>query len=285
MDQTVSGLRCCFIYLTFFGLLAPLSSFAAPFDFGGKVGLENFRWEEFDDDGAKLLQESGIRYALSGFLGNTLRAKKDLIYRAEAKLYFGSVDYDGQTQDGVPASSETNYTGYKVEGEVGYRAGISDGAFAWDILGRAGFDSWIRNIDNTTDVTGRAVSGAREHYTMINLKMGTGPYWQSGQWQARFIAGLKLPFFTNESIRREDSGFDRDITLEPKGRVSPFLNFSNHIRLTDKLLLTIEAFYDSYRFDASNPEIVIRGGEILSVRQPKSTQDNYGVEAGVSFSF
>ena len=82
---------------------------AAPFDFGGKAGFENFGWEEFDDDGSKLLKESGTRYALSGFLGNTLRAKKNLIYRAEAKLYFGTVDYEGQTQDGVPAFSDTHY--------------------------------------------------------------------------------------------------------------------------------------------------------------------------------
>jgi len=268
-------------------VLFPWPGFAASIDFGGKAGLEHFVWEEFDDDGSKLLDETGTRYALSGFLGNTLRTKKNFIYRAEARLYFGAVEYDGQTQDGVPVTSDTHYTGLMLEGEAGYRAGNARGTFAWDIIGRGGYDSWVRDIDNSTDITGRSVSGATEQYTIFNLRVGTGPYWQAGNWQARFIAGFKLPVLTNEFIRKEDSGFDDDITLEPKGRVSTFFNFYNHIRLTKKLLLTVEAFYDSYRFDASDSVVVYdnNSGRNVEVWQPKSSQDNYGVQGGVSFSF
>jgi hypothetical protein len=231
------------------------------------------------------LDETGTRYVVNGFLGNTLRTKSKFIYRAEAKLYFGTVDYDGQTQDGVPVTSETNYTGLMMEGEAGYRAGNASGTLAWDIVGRGGFDNWIRDIDNSTDVTGRSVSGTTEQYTIMNLRVGTGPYWQVGVWQARFLGGFKLPILTNEYIRKEDSGFDDDVTLEPKGRISTFFNFYNYFRITEKLLLTFEVFYDSYRFDASNREVVSDGGQDILVWQPKSTQDNYGVQGGVSFSF
>jgi hypothetical protein len=287
MDQyqlfaAIKRFACC---LTVLSLLIPLSSFAAPFDFGFKAGLEHFLWEEFEDDGSKLLDESGVRYMLSGFLGNTLRTNQNFIYHADAKLYFGDVDYDGQTQDRVPVTSDTNYTGFLVEGEVGYRAGNASGNFAWDIVARGGFDSWVRQIDNSRDVTGRAVRGITEQYTILNLRAGTGPYWQAGNWQGRFIAGFKLPLLTNEYISKEDSGFDDDVTLEPKGRVSPFLNFYSYVRLTDKLLFTIEAFYDSYRFDASDPEVVGVNGETILVWQPESSQDNYGLQGGVSFSF
>ncbi len=271
--------------LVVLSLLIPMSSFAAPLDFGAKAGLEHFLWEEFDTDGSKLLDESGVRYMLSGFLGNTLRTKKNFIYHADAKIYFGSVDYDGQTQDRVPVTSDSNYTGFMVEGEVGYRAGNANGNFAWDIVGRGGFDSWVRQIDNSTDVTGRSVRGATEQYIILNLRAGTGPYWQAGKWQGRIIGGFKLPFLTSERIRKEDSGFDDDVVLEPKGRVSPFLSFYNYVRLNDKLLFTIEAFYDSYRFDASDPEIVGDHGDTILVWQPKSSQDNYGLQGGVSFSF
>ena len=283
----VWGLRHFVASLTLLGIFLPWPVFAAPFDFGGKAGFEQFVWEEFDADGSKLLDETGTRYALSGFLSNTLRTKKSFIYRAEAKLYFGTVEYDGQTQDGVPVTSDTNYAGFMLEGEVGHRAGNASGTFAWDIVGRGGFDAWFRDIDNSTDITGRSVSGATEQYTIFNLRVGTGPYWQAGNWQARLIAGFKLPWLTSEFISKEDSGFDDDVTLEPKGRVSTFFNFYNHIRVSKMLLLTFEAFYDSYRFDASDSVVVYDNhrGEYISVWQPKSSQDNYGVQGGVSFSF
>lgn len=279
------GFRCFANSLVLASVLIPWPSQAAPFDFGVKAGFEHFVWEEIDEDGSKLLDETGARYVVSGFLGNTLRTKSQFIYRAEAKLYFGTVDYDGQTQDRVPVTSDTNYTGLMLEGEAGYRAGNARGTFAWDIVGRGGWDSWVRDIDNSTDVTGRRVNGATEQYTILNLRVGTGPYWQAGIWQARFIGGFKLPLFTNEYIRKEDSGYDDDVTLEPKGRISTFANFYNYFRLSEKLLLTIEAFYDSYRFDRSDPEIVSENGNRFPIVQPKSTQDNYGVQGGVSFSF
>ena len=282
---SVYGSRRFGRYLALLIGVVPFSSMAAPLDFGVKAGFEHFQWKEIDADGAKYLDETGTRYAVSGFLGNTLKAKKDFIYRAEAKLYFGAVDYDGQTQDGVPAQSTTRYGGSMAEGEAGYRAGNADGTFAWDVIGRAGFDFWRREIDNTVDVTGRSVRGATEQYTMFNLRVGTGPYWQSGRWQARFIAGFKLPIATNEFISKGDSGFDDDVTLKPKGRTSLFWNFYNHIRVTDKLLITLDAFYDSYRFDASNPVVVTDNGDTFQVLQPKSSQDNYGLLGGVSFSF
>lgn len=262
------------------------TSFAAPIDFGVTAGYESFVWEEFDATGSQLLEESGTRYAISGFLGNTLRTREKLIYRADAKLYFGTVDYDGQTQDGVALTSDTQYGGLMLEGEMGYRADISDGTIAWDFIGRGGFDAWRREIDDSVDASGRRVHGIAEQYTILNIRAGTGPSWQMGRWQGRLLAGYKLPLLTNEHISEDDSRFDEDVNLEPEGRFSPFLNFNNSIRMTDSLWITINAFYDSYRFDASDPELVRdKDGQTLMVWQPESSQDNYGFQAGVSFSF
>lgn len=265
--------------------LVPAISQAVPFDFGGKAGFENFKWEEFDDDGSKLLEESGARFTISGFLSNSFKVNRGFIYGAEAKFYGGEVDYDGQTQDGVPAKSDTTYNGMMLEGEAGFRAGSINGGFGWDFIGRAGFDFWTREIDDTTDILGRSVRGGTEQYTILNLRFGTGPSWQAGRWKARFIAGIKYPFATNEFISEDDSGLDDDVDLEPKGRVSGYLNFSNHIQLTEKVYLRLDAFYDSYRFDKSDPETTSLNGVPVRVWQPESTQDNYGIQGGVSLNF
>jgi len=266
-------------------LAGPLTGYAASIEYGGKAGFEHFKWEETDVDGSRLLTESGTRQVLSGFLGNTLGINKHFIYRAEAKLYFGTVHYDGQTQDGVPVQSDTTYSGLNLEGEAGFRAGRVDSAFAWDFVGRAGFDGWTRDIDNSVDSIGRFVSGTREQYTIMNLRFGTGPNWSSGAWQGRLIAGFKYPFLTDEYLKKEDSGLDEDINLEPKGRLSPFLNFYNYVRLSNRLWLTFDAFYDSYRFDKSDEVSTTLGGSPVIVWQPKSTQDNYGLQVGVSVSY
>ena len=146
-------------------------------------------------------------------------------------------------------------------------------------------DTWVRDIDNSVDSSGRYVSGAREQYSIMNLGAGTGPHWRTDGWQGRLIAGFKYPFWTDEYIKKEDSGFDEDINLEPKGRLSAFLNFSNDIRLTNKLWLTIDAFYDSYRFDQSNKESTTDNGQPVLVWQPESKQDNYGMQVGVTVSY
>ena len=268
------------IHLSRLSLLLPLTAFAADLDFSLKLGFEKFVWEEFSPDGSQYLEESGTRNSLSGILGNTFIAKKDFIWQAEAKLYFGTVDYDGQTWDGVPVTSDTRYDGFMLEGEVGYRYENAERRFAWDVIGRAGFDNWTRDISNSRDVLGRPVRGYTEEYTVLNLRAGTGPYWQSGNWQARFIAGFKVPLDTNEYI---GNAFEDDVTLEPEGQASFFWNFSNYIRLSDKSLITVDIFYDSYRFDASDPVWVTIDDEFTPIFQPKSTQDYYGLQAGVSF--
>ena len=271
---------------------APGIGYAASFDYGGKAGLEHFKWEEFDpNDGSKLLTESGTREMVSGFIGNTLKANRHFIYRGEAKLYFGTVNYDGGTQEyrnqpSVSVQSDTTYSGIKVEGEAGFRTGEVDSSFAWDFVGRYGVDSWVREIAASRASDGTPTGKAQEEYTILNLSVGTGPNWRSGNWQGRLIAGLKYPFYTYEYVSKDYTNYDRDVTLEPKGQISPFLNFNNNILLTNRLWLTIEAFYDSYRFNQSDSVIVLDyyDGFYKSVVQPKSQQDNYGVQIGVSVS-
>ena len=273
-------------------MLFPGTGHAASLDYGGKVGFEHFQWEEFAAEGYRYLKESGTRNVLSGFLGNTLGVNKQFIYRAEAKIYFGTVNYDGRTQategqPSVPVQSDTTYNGLNVEGEAGFRTGKADGSFAWDFVGRADVDRWIREIAASTDNTGRPTGKAREEYTIMNLRIGTGPNWRSGRWQGRLIAGFKYPIYTDEYVKKEYTNYDRDINLEPKGQISPFLNFYNNVKLSERFWLTFDAFYDTYRFDQSNYVEVLdyHDGKYKYAYQPKSTQDNYGLQAGVIVSF
>jgi hypothetical protein len=289
--KATASSKVCFISGILAVISAPGVGYAASFEYGGKAGFEHFQWEEFSSEGHRYLKESGTRNVISGFLGNTMKSERHFIYSAEAKVYFGTVNYDGetiatQTQPSEPIQSETTYSGLSIGGETGLRAGNIDSPFAWDFVGRADVDTWIRDLADTTTSGGNPVRGTREEYTIMNIRAGTGPNWRTDRWHGRLIAGFKYPFYTNEYISRDYTNFDRDLTLEPKGRISPFLYFYNHIKLSNRLWLTIDAYYETYRFDKSDSVVAYDNTNTpYNVWQPKSQQDNYGLQAGVVVSF
>ncbi len=261
---------------------------ATDFDFGFKAGFESFKWEEFDQKGASLLTETGTRFVAGGFIGNTSQLNKTLIYNAEIRNYFGAVDYDGQTQDGIPATTTTNYSGFNVIGEIGGRMDIANSGFAWDFVGKADIDTWVRNLESSRDATGQPTGEAQENYLIFNVRIGTGPAWDTGNWKGRVIFGVKQPVYTYEYIDNIYTGFTEDTILRPKGRNSAFLTFNNDIQLTKTLHLKIDGYYDSYRFDRSDPVEYVAigsGGGNGFVWQPQSFQDTYGILAGLGWNF
>jgi len=272
-----------------FALINTQSVLAADFDFGFKAGFESFEWEEFDDEtGQSLLTETGTRFVAGAFIGNTPQLKKKFIYNAEIRNYFGVVDYDGQTEDintGIttPATTDTTYTGFNLSGEAGIRTPNTNGSFAWDFTGKLDIDTWVRNLASGNNEAGEAFGEAQEQYLVFNLKIGTGPAWNAGKWHGRVIVGVKQPIYTYEFIDNYYTGYPEDIVLHPKGRTSAFLTFNNNIQLSKTLHLKIDGYYDSYRFDASDVEPI--AGENFGILQPESSQDTYGILAGLGWKF
>jgi hypothetical protein len=60
----------CSIIVVF--ALGPVAVNALPFDFGGKVGPEEFTWQEFNQSGQKHVEEKGTRTVASGFIRSKL---------------------------------------------------------------------------------------------------------------------------------------------------------------------------------------------------------------------
>ena len=76
------------------------------------AGVESFRWKEFSG-GQRLLSETGPRLTVGIMLDHLLQGDQTNPYSAEARVYLGVVDYDGQTQDGVPAQTDVDYFGVR----------------------------------------------------------------------------------------------------------------------------------------------------------------------------
>ena len=132
-----------FTLAVFAALLTPgLPSVPASAEISVYGGMERFNWREFDASGAKLLEESGYRL----FTGMESVAEGDagLLLDYEGRIYGNNVDYDGQTQDGVPLNSRTSYFGLLAEIKPHYRMQPArfKGSYL-DITSALGVDYWM----------------------------------------------------------------------------------------------------------------------------------------------
>lgn len=228
------------------------------------AGTESFVWEEFADSGSKLLDETGWRYFVAVEGTNSINRAWDSDF--SIRLYSGTVDYDGQTMNGVPVKTDTDYNGSNFElGFTRYTAGRRDLASGeWLIRFAVGTDRWRRGLQDSHDANGNAVSGYAEYYLANYARLGA-TYRIEGSWEAGF--GAKAPFF----IAEEATIGSTDVSLNPEGQLSLYA----HLLVPITAQWRIGLNYDSYRFAKSDPD--------NGYYQPESTQDTLG--ASVHYRF
>jgi hypothetical protein len=162
--------------------------------------------------------------------------------------------------------------------------------FAWDFSGKLGFDVWTRTMDDALDVSTRDVQAEEQEYSVLNLRLGTGPAWQAGNWLGQARIGIKLPLAASVIIRDKKSNYDNnsddqlDFSLD--GKITPYFTLSNQIRLTNSISMKIDAYYDAYKFKRSGTKTTdTDNNNTTNVNIPESKQFNYGIQGGVSIDF
>lgn len=240
-----------------------------------QFGAQSFRWREFDDTGGRLLQEKGARFTVGAAFDNFRREDSGVLYGVNGKIYLGSVNYDGQTQSGTPATADASYVGLNIEGQGGYRFGRRIGL---DVFGALGIDDWLRSINDGRTTTGTVAYGYDEYYTILYGKAGLGFFQLLDGWRYMLQAGVKMPLFTSEHV---DLGSGVD--LEPGLKPSAFANFQFDFGSGRHDRFGVALYYDSYRFSESDPELLTDGGSTYLVVQPRSHMDIYGLRLSYYF--
>lgn len=258
---------------------------------GFTLGVESFHWEEFGGGGDSLLTEEGPRLTVGAFIGNALSVDAGQFFMASGSLYLGSVDYDGQTiETGAPVRTDTDYVGFKAELLTGYRFG---GEVAVDLLGGIGLDSWVRSIQDSRLSDGTQVAGYDESYTVFYLKAGPGLAFGGEASRGRIAGGLKYPLITQEWVDTTSIGCSNDLELEPEPAASLFLSYEQRWRMDNGRDLRLGIYYDSYRFDRSDPDTAVcfadppgappPGYYLFQFVQPESHMDVVGLQVGIGF--
>lgn len=223
--------------------------------------VENFLWKEYRDSGAQILEESGPLLGLG--LSGKWDVDQSMGARCLAEIFGGSVNYDGQTQGGTPAKTDTDYLGVKVEGDVGPKFMVAGQASFEPFVG-IGYKWWKRSIKSTA-----AATGGDEIWSSIYARLGGRvelPF--SEKMQVFAEAGMIMPVYNKNKVDL------LDVTLEPGNAVSAF----GEVGLK-WLQLKASVFYEGMRFDKS--DLVTKSGVIIW--QPESKADIYGVKLGMAF--
>ncbi len=257
---------------------------AVPVFAGGEpevyASAESFTWKEFGDAGDRLLKESGPRYGVGFAYAHEF--PNHLTLKPRVELTGGDVDYDGQTQSGLPVTSTTTYFGFKFEFDMGGKIKPSK-SFAIEPFAGLGVRAWARDINDSTTFDGGTVyyvNGYTEHWTTFYGRVGLRGDLYFGQRSKLFFeAGVKLPISTENYINDWAVSYE-EITLKPGNKDSLFAEVG--VRLSR---FKITAFYDSMRFKKS-PVVYDYDpfwGTLTGYLQPRSESDIYGVRIGASF--
>lgn len=246
---------------------------------GGQIEIygiiEDFSWEEFDPAGSSLLKESGRRggvgfaYAVDFNSGLTLRPRLEVVG--------GQVDYDGQTP-GRPEISDTDYVGARFEADLGGRLG---GRFTVEPFGGIGIRTWWRDVNDGIDGSGAYAAGYTEEWSLLYGRLGLRAVFRVSDSLSLFFEGAAvLPVFSEATRYMTDDGYLEDPVLEPEAGTTYFAEAGVRFHI-----FRISAFYETLRFDASDPEAVynVTLSSTETVSQPRSEADLYGVRLGASF--
>lgn len=264
------GVLCfsCMILIPFLGFgIAPSAVLAA--DEAAVYGLiESFVWREFDDAGARLLKESGPLFGV----GISFRHMDEgtLTVKLRGEIFGGQVDYDGQACDiwgnCFPLQSNTNYFGFKGEGDLGQKLMVTENSSLEPFAG-VGLRRWVRDILSTS-----AASGATEIWTSLYFRLGLRGDHDFPKDTKGFIeASVKLPIYNVNAA-------DNNISLRPGKKASLYAEAGMK---ADRV--KISAFYEGMRFSKSNVVTTVSPPYIIDHWQPKSKADIYGITVGVAF--
>jgi hypothetical protein len=235
----------------------------------------DFDYKEYDN-GGRLDHEHGTLYGLTGGLQ---AAREALLLEGEISWFGNDVNYDGQTQDGVPVRTRTDERILDGQARVGWRFRRQD-KLQYQLYGGLGYRDWQRDIRSTP-----AAPGVKETYTWwYALIGGRGLYHvnQRTTWLAE--AQLMRPVDPEIEVNFKNDLDDTRLDLGSKPGVR--LSLAWRHELVSGWRLEIMPFYTAWDIGRSQSRSLKQNGVVVgSLYEPRSETRNYGIQARLGVSF
>lgn len=247
----------------------PLSAPAVALDGAVSLALMRYDSRERDNDGATLNRESGWLPALSANLWWPLSDRWSLRFAGEVAR--GSVDYDGQTQLGVPFRSTTDIDLYRAGAALHYCT-----AGCWQRF-HLGIEGYLRQ----RDIQGQGgVSSLYEEYRWGETSLGVS---QALQRQSPQRWRLRAELFY-----LYDAQLEVDLRFADYGRPVIALPDSHGYRLAvafraSSTAPVVSLGYEHLRIDESGVVVATSPAGGLAVSEPASEAEHWRLAVTLPF--
>lgn len=220
-------------------------------------GIMYFNYEEFDDNKVTLDTEIGF---IPGFSFN-IQEKQNSI---GVHIFSGEVEYDGQTQSGIPVITDTDESLYYFY----FRHDIQNNNKSHNFFIGVNYNIWERFIQGTP-----GVSSLYEEYKWWHIEAGLT---------------LERSLINNTKFKLELAGLRNFngtmlVDLDSFGYGSPTLNLGDKFGLRSLLsvdlktdvysTMSVGVEYKYWGFGKSNTETLSNGIDTISILEPESTSN------------
>lgn len=241
-------------------------------EWGLTVGLtgQKFNYNEFDDQGTSLLSENGIIPGINFLLGYH---QHNYFLSTRINYFRGSVDYDGQTQSGLPLQSITNS-----------ELGSWDSSVGWYVINevsvflRLSKHYWNRDIQ-ATDTSGRLF----EHYSWNQAGVGMQIRYDFSPKSSLNLHGVLSKTHNPEVLVDLRPYGGENVLLELGSEQSIELGYEWVYRVSPSFALGLGAKYQKYRFGESDSKITFLNSSIVSISEPSSNTEILNISLFLRF--
>jgi hypothetical protein len=240
---------------------------------GAGLQFQAFDYEEFNTQGRSLNQEEGI---LPGARFFWRYADQRLQHQLSLDFLAGDVDYDGQTQVGIPHETDTKTRLYHLQYQLDYVL-VPNQIHA--ILG-ASWNHWSREIQPSG-----IIIGLDESYSWPALNAGLAfPLLQTGP-HSLTLSGSYLKVLEGRfTVDLSALGFGKEaIDLGAGNGIESMLHYA--YTLPDYKTLELELFYRRWSFDESNSKTLNNGTRSLTFLEPRSKSQRLGLSFNLVMPF
>jgi hypothetical protein len=218
-------------------------------EFVGGISVSKFDFREFDGQGDRLLREDGL---LAGIAGRWDGMFRQWSFGVAGELSGGEVDYDGQTQAGVPLQTKADELVYEGRARIGWIVPLKSG-FSSEFFGVLGYRGWERDIQATP-----AAGGVFEIYRWLYGSAGFDGGYRSSPASIWHLH-LEILRPLNPEIEVHLRGFD-DVTLDLGRETGWRVGLSNRRSLDPKKHLEFALEYTAWNLGRSASKPLTRNG-------------------------
>lgn len=252
------------------------------------AGLMAFDYVEYDDNNLFLDGESGL---IPGVILK-LKTNNRVYYEWEGSLYYNKIEYDGQTQSGIPITTKSDALIVDTHFKIGLNLSPSFER-GQKLYAGMGYRYWYRNILPTvidlpgSPDDGKTVSGILEEYSWYYGLLGYEVHFDASK-DVKVGFDFRLTKMLNAKMDIDFLGFrsydNTSVDLGKKVGVRVAVPVEIKMRRSS---LIVAPFYEVIDIGKSNIVALTRNGNLVddnsdgfydSALEPRSETRNVGIE-------